>query len=255
MKHGGRVLFLAAWVTMAAWPFSVNAQESGSIVKLESPLGPQATISFRIQTDKDYHTGQRVKPVAIDVLDIPGVGKVRFSQSATVCELRWLWARRVKADNLGVQIPGLPGPEAYFIQYTWDAPAGRFTGYVNGTALRLSEIRLLPWDVPEGTEVRLADGPFKTDLVSAEARYLDETQARAQVPEAMRGKHAELFGVQEKEPAPIEAASRLGKLLYESALDAPGSIEGWVMEGPGVAAFGDHPGALVPGTALIVLLG
>jgi hypothetical protein len=239
MKHGAGVFLLTAWVVMTGWAFSATAQQSGSIVKFETPLGPQGAISFRMQTDKEYHTGPKVKPVNVDILEIPGVAKVRFSQSSTVCELQWLWARGVKADNLGVQVPGLPGPEEYFIQYTWDGPVGRFTGYVNGTALRLPETQLAPWDVPEGTEVRLATGPFKTALVSTEPRYLDEPQARAQVPEPMLGRRAELFGVYEKEPAPMEVASRLGTLLYESALDAPGSIDGWVMEGPGVTSFED----------------
>jgi len=239
MKHGTAVFFLAVWSAMAGWVSPVTAQQSDSIVKIENPLGPQGAISFRIQTDKEYCSGPKAKPITVDILEIPGIAKVRFSQSSTVCELQWVWAGGVKADNLGVQVPGFPGPEEYFIQYTWDAPAGRFTGYVNGTALRLSETRLSPWDVSESTEVHLLAGPFKTALVSTEPRYLDETQARAQVPESMLGKCAELFGVWEKEPAPIEVASRLGKLLYESALDARGSIEGWVMEGPGLTAFED----------------
>ena len=239
MKHGAAVFFLTVWAVVASWISPATAQQSDSVVKLENPLGPQGAVSFRIETDQEYRNGPKAKSVTVDILEIPGIAKVRFSQSSTVCELQWVWAGGVKADNLGVQIPGLPGPEVYFIQYTWDAPAGRFTGYVNGTALRLSETHLSPWDVPAGTEVRLAAGPFKTALVSSEPRYLDEAQVRGQVPESARGKRAELFGVQEKEPAPIEVASRLGKLLYESALDTPGSIEDWVMEGPGVTAFED----------------
>jgi hypothetical protein len=233
IKHGAAIIFLAVWASSAA------GQQSDSVVKLKGLLGPQGTISFRTQTDKDYHTGPKAKPLTVDILEIPGIAKVRFSQSSTVCELQWIWAGGVKADNLVVQVPGFPGPEEYFIQYTWDALAGRFTGYVNGTPLRLSEIRLSTWNVPEVAEVRLAKGPFKTALVSTDPRYLDEAQARAQVPEFMRGKRAELFGVREKDPATIEVASRLGKLLYGSALDAPGSMEGWVMEGPGVTAFED----------------
>jgi hypothetical protein len=239
MKHGAGIVLLIAWVVMTGWAFPATPQQSGSIVRFQNPLGPQGAISFRIQTDQEYHTGPKVKPITIDILDIPGIAKVRFSQSSTVCELQWLWAKGVKADNLQVEVPEFPGPEEYFIQYTWDAPAGRFTGYVNGTPLRLSEIRLSTWDVPEGTEVRVAAGPFKTTLVSAEPQYLDEARARAQVPESMLGKRAGLFGVREKDPTPIEVASRLGRLLYESALDAPGSMDGWVMEGSGVTAFED----------------
>jgi hypothetical protein len=153
--------------------------------------------------------------------------------------LQWLWAWGVKADDLMVEVPALPGPEEYFIQYTWDAATGRFTGYVNGTALRLSETQGTPWKTRKSTVVRVAEGPFKTTLVSTESRYLDENQARAQVPEALLGKHAKLFGVRETEPVPIETAARLGTLLYETALDTLGSIEGWVMEGRGETAFED----------------
>jgi hypothetical protein len=239
MKYSAAVFFLAVWVVVAGWIPSATAQQSDSAVKLEKPLGSQGAVSFRVQTDTGYHTGPKATPVTIDILDIPEIARVRFAQSSTVCELQWIWASGVKADNLMVEVPGLPGPEDYFIQYTWDAPAGRFTGYVNGTALRLSETQLSPWDVPAGTEVRLSSGPFKTALVSTVPQYLDEAKARAQVPESMLGKHAEIFGVMEKVPAPIEVASRLGKLVYESALNAPGGIEGWVMEGPGSTAFED----------------
>ena len=239
MKRAAVVSCVAALAIMAGGSFHATAQQNDSVIKIENPLGPQGAIGFRVQTDTEYHTGPNAKTIAVDILEIPEIAKVRFSQSSTVCELQWVWARGVKGDSLMVEVPGLPGPEEYFIQYTWDAAAGRFTGYVNGTALRLPETQLPPWNVPEGAEVRLATGPFKTTLVSTEARYLDETQARAQAPESMRGKRAELFGVREKAPLPMDVASRQGKLLYESALDAPGSIEGWVMEGPGVTTFED----------------
>ena len=239
MKYGTVVFFLLASATMAGWASHATAQQNNSVIKIEKPLGSQGIISFRIETDQGYHNGPKAKPVTVDILEVPGIAKVRFAQSSTVCELQWIWAAGLKTDNLMVEVPELPGPEEYFIQYTWDATAGRFTGYVNGTALRLPETPLTPWNVPEGAEVRLAEGPFKTTLVSAEPCYLDEPQVRVQVPEPMLGKRAEIFGVPEKEPALMDVAARQGKLLYESALDAPGSIEGWVMEGPGLVSFKD----------------
>jgi hypothetical protein len=232
-------LMLAALAVTAVWPEPAAAQQNDSTITFEHPTGAQGFISFRLQTDRDYHTGKKVPDIHMDLLEIPGIAKVRFSQSSTVCELQWLWAGGVKADNLAVEVPGFPGPEAYFIQYTWDADAGRFTGYVNGTPLRLSETQATPWKVPEGVGARMAASPITTTLVSAGARYLDGDQARAQVPESLLGKHAELFGVRETEPAPIETVSRMGNVLYESALDSPESVEGWVMEGPGVLKFED----------------
>jgi hypothetical protein len=239
MKRRTKLLLLTVLAVMAGWAFSTAVRQRYSVLKLENPTGTQGTISFQIRTDQDYHTGKKVKSAQVDILDMPGIATVCFSQSSTICELQWLWARGVKADDLMVEVPGLPGPEEYFIQYTWDAAAGRFTGYVNGTALRLPETQLVPWKMRKGTAVRVAEGPFKTTLVSTEPRYLDEAQARAQVPESMLAKRAELFGVREKEPAPLDIAARQGKLLYTSALDTPGSIEGWVMEGPGTVSFKD----------------
>ncbi len=239
MKRRTKLLLWAVLALMAGWAVYTGVQQRCSVITLENPLGAQGTISFRIQTDQEYHTGKKVKSARVDILDIPGIATVRFSQSSTVCELQWLWARGVKADDLMVEMPGLPGPEEYFIQYTWDAAAGRFAGYVNGTALRLAETQLEPWKARKGRSVRVAEGPFKTTLVSTEPRYLDETQARAQVPGSMLGKHAELFGVRENGPAPMDIAARQGKLLYASALDAPGSTGGWVMEGLGTVSFKD----------------
>jgi hypothetical protein len=239
-KKGGMAVFLfVVLAVIAAWMFPATGQQNDTTVRFDTHTDTQGAVSFRIQTDQEYHTGQKVKSIGIDILEIPGIAKVRFLQSSTICELQWLWARGVKADNLMVEVPELPGPEEYFIQYTWDAAAGRFTGYVNGTALRLSEIQLPPWDVPKGTEARCPVGPFKTTLVSTEARYLDEAQARSQVPESLLGKHAEVFGVREKEPAPIDVASRLDEMLYASALNTSDSTEGWIMEGPGVTRFED----------------
>ena len=114
MKHGAAVFFLTVWAVVASWISPATAQQSDSVVKLENPLGPQGAVSFRIETDQEYRNGPKAKSVTVDILEIPGIAKVRFSQSSTVCELQWVWAGGVKADNLGVQVPGLPGPEEYF---------------------------------------------------------------------------------------------------------------------------------------------
>ena len=221
------------------WPLSAAAQESGRVSTFEKPLGQQGTISARVHTDQAYQNGPGSKVDRFDVFEIPGVARCGFLQSPTVCELQWVWHSGVKAEDLKVEIPGLPGPEDYFIQYTWDAAAGHFTGYVNGSPLRLPDTALPKWDMPSGTEVRLASGPVKATFVFAAPRYLNSTQARAQVPEALRGRRAALFGVIEDKLPPLDVTMRLGDLLYESALDKASDMQGWVMEGPGLTEFDD----------------
>lgn len=228
--------FSILWMAYAVTAYGAQAY---STVALTEPLGNQGTVTFSIRTDKTYHTGPEAAAITMGILEIPGVAQFRFSQSSTVCELQWMWARGVKADNLMVEVPALAGPEEYIIQYTWDAAAGLFTGYVNGTALRLPEMTLTPWKMPDAGEVRLLESPFQPKLISCSARYLDETQIQALIPESMLGKHAHLFGVPEKEMVPLQTTDRLGRLLYETNMDAADSVEGWVMEGPGKTTFED----------------
>jgi hypothetical protein len=88
MKHGAAVFFLAVWAVVAGWISPATAQQSDSVVKLENPLGPQGAISFRIQTDKEYHTGPKAEPITVDILDIPEIAKVRFSDRSLLSD-RW----------------------------------------------------------------------------------------------------------------------------------------------------------------------
>lgn len=235
MNNTGRCL--AAFLMVCT--FSAYAAPEYSTVALDDALGMAGSIAFKIETDKTYHTGPDAKTIGIDILEIPGIAKFSFAQSSTVCELQWMWARGVRADNLMVEVPELSGPGEYFIQYTWDAEAGIFTGYVNGTALRLPEMKLSPWEVPAAREVRVMEGSFETELMATEGRYQDAEHIREQVPESLLGKGAILFGASEIGVVPVDVGSRLGNLLYETSMDTESSLDGWVMEGPGGRTFGD----------------
>ena len=92
MKYGTVVFFLLASAAVAGWASHATAQQNDSVIKFEKPLGPQGSISFRIETDQEYQNGPKAKPVTVDILEIPGIAKVRFAQSSTVCELQWIWA-------------------------------------------------------------------------------------------------------------------------------------------------------------------
>ncbi|MFP4499682.1 MAG: DUF1961 family protein [Candidatus Hydrogenedentota bacterium] len=209
------------------------------MVAFDKPLGAQGTVAFTMMTDQAYYTGPEAKTHSIEILEVPGVAQVRFAQSRTVCELQWLWDRGVRAADFQVQVPRLPGPGAYFVQYTWDAPAGRLMGYVNGMPLRLTAEEDKPWAVPAVTEVHIAPGPFDTKLEAAHPNYLHESEARRAVPETFFEKHGDIFGSPKEEPAHIGTAAQEGALLHEASFTNSSSVEGWVMEGPGKTAFED----------------
>ena len=218
----------------AAHPLPHNAD-----LRFKTPLGPQGTVAFRLRTTEAYRTGPLAQHVACELLELPGVATCDFEQSSTVCSLRWRWDKSLAADGLEVELPALPGPDEYFVQFTWDAPAGRFTGYVNGTPLRVPGTALPPWTPAEAKEARLGAGPIAVSLVSTEPRYLEPAEALERVPAALRGRHAQLFGVVENPPAPLDVDDRLGSVVYESSLADAAATPNWRMEGPGVVAFED----------------
>ena len=190
-------------------------------LRFQTPLGPQGTVAFRLRTTEAYRTGPSAQKVACELLELPGVATCDFEQSTTVCSLRWRWDKSLAAEGLEVELPALPGPDEYFVQFTWDAPAGRFTGYVNGTPLRVPGTALPTWTPVEAKEAQLGTGPIAVSLASAEPRYLEPAEAV------------------ENPPAPLDVDDRLGKVVYESLLADAAATPGWRMEGPGAVAFDD----------------
>ena len=211
-----------------------SSADSPQSVPLPQPLGQQGTIAVRFRAAQAYANGPTAAAVTTEIFTIPGVASCRCEQAPTVCTLAWEWDPAVGAEPLVVEIPELPGPEAYFLHYSWDAAAGTFTGYANGTPLRLPGVALPPWKMPAAAEIRLAPS---TDLVSVKPTALTAGAARAEVPEEYRGRHAELFGVVVAQRPPLDISGRQGAVIFESSLAQAEEVEGWVMEGPGQTDF------------------
>ena len=230
------VVVVAAAQLFLCWLATPVLAETSRAVVFAEPIAQQGTLAFEFRTTQTYRTGPDSALLEIDLLEIPGLARCRFLQSTTVCEVEWLWEAAVGVESLKVEIPALPGPESYFFLFTWDATAGRFTGYVNGVPLRLPGTELPPWKSPVATEARIADEAAGVSFVSAEPRYLDPQESVERVPQDLRGHRGELFGVFASPPAAIDIASRRGELLYASKLDTADSITGWVMEGPGLTS-------------------
>ena len=205
---------------------------------LDCTIGDRATISFRMRPNAAYHNGENRERVRHDLLKIPGLVECFFLQTNSMCSLNWRWQGVENVDHMVVNLPELPGPEWYFLQYTWDAKAGRFDGYVNGNPLRIPGTEVPPWTMPSAEEIVRADGPFQVEGLTVTPTYTPEAEARKQVPAELRDRHAGLFGiVAEREP--LDVAKRLGETLYRSPLDSRESVSDWIMEGPGILKFED----------------
>jgi hypothetical protein len=79
---------------------------------------------------------------------------------------------------------------------------------------------------------------LKVSDVKVQSRYTPPEEIIVAVPAKYYGKNANLVGF-EKTPEPVDFVQRRGELLYESLMDSPKAIDGWVKEGPVDISFQD----------------
>lgn len=203
-------------------------------VELPKPINQSGTLSFVLKTDQKYFNGKGQEDYAQTILELPSMCTVKFNRNDSVVNITFTWEEGCGPTTWDtvVDFPILPGPEAYHLLFTWDSARGASEGYFNGQPLRIPGNYFEPWwNENTASEVLVGDGRLKIESPEATPAYLPPTEALASVPEKYRGKQAKLTGLP-KPPEPIDVAQRRGKLLYESTMDSPASLEGWVAEGP-----------------------
>lgn len=222
-----------AWAAFIITGSKAESKET-TVKQLSSPISQTGTISFVLRTDKRYHNGQGQEDYAQNLVTLPGIHTISLARKDQVVNLRLLWDKESGpvVHDIIVDFPDLPGPESYFVQFTWDSARGISEGYFNGQPLRIPGCRFEPWWVPNTAErVELGKGGLQVEDLVILPRYTPPAEAAAAVPPDYRGRHANLMGFP-KPPEPIQVATRRGKLLYESLMDGPESLDDWVAEGP-----------------------
>ncbi|MEI8206353.1 MAG: DUF1961 family protein [Kiritimatiellales bacterium] len=215
----------------------------GMIPVKGTTVGETGTITFKLETDQNYKNGQGQENYRQTLIRLPGISEIGFSRSDSSVNLSWIWDRRGesggKFNDIIADLTDLPGPEKYFLQYTWDSAQGLSEAYFNGIPLRIPGALLSPWWTgKELASVDAGTGRIKVRAVAVESRYTPPEEALAAVPKEFRGRHSDLIGFA-KPPQPIDISTRRGALLYESRMDNPGSVTGWVKEGPLDLRFDD----------------
>jgi hypothetical protein len=218
------------------------AQESPEkLIHLGDPVSQSGTISFVLRTDRGYFNGQGQANYTQSLVTLPGINKVDFRRTDQVVNLRFIWDQLSGpvVNDIIVDFPDFPGPEAYFIQFTWDSARGLSEGYFNGQPLRIPGNAFEPWWVAHtANHAERGQGRLTVEDLVITSTYTPPDEARASVPTEFRGRHAKLIGFS-KIPVPIDVTSRRGELLYETLMDRPESLEGWVAEGPLNLSHGD----------------
>ncbi len=199
-------------------------------------VGETGTVSFELVTDQSFRNGQGESNYNQKLFSIPGLNELVFRRTDSVVNLLWTWDERAEVDgkfhDIVVDFTDLPGPESYFLQFTWDSAKGLSEAYFNGQPLRIPGARFDPWWVGKETgEIEIGTGRLQVKNLQLRSSYTNPAEAFAAVPEEFRGRHSSLIGFPEP-PQPLDVSGRRGEILYESMMDTPGTVEGWVAEGP-----------------------
>lgn len=229
-----RFVVLFVWIAL---PCLTSAEQR--TVRIERPIQPRGTIALKLRTKQAFENGSAAQPARIPFLSIAEMGEGFVRQDASSVRLGWQWKGVKGAPYVVPQLPELPGPETYYVQFTWDADAGLFDFYVNGFSMRKPGVKSDPWTFAGvAKEVVAAGGPVDVGDLTCLPKYLPPDEARRQVPKELLGRHAELFGG-DRDVKPLAIDKRRGRLLYDAKLADERDVRGWVLEGPGEISFED----------------
>jgi hypothetical protein len=233
-----RPLTLILALSLCATP--LLSQENRTI-PLETPVESKGTVSFVLHTDRPYSSGGPEADFEQILFRLPNLASCSIQRTYSAILLSLDWESAPDHRGYHLFLPELPGPEEYHVQFTWDAQEGLSQGYFNGLPFRYEDPGYYhgPWDLPEAaTELITPVGPNRISDVSVLARSISDDDAKDNTPPHLRGRNQSLIHGLEL-PPPIDLMGRKGELLYESAMDTPQSLEGWVVEGPGIMDFVD----------------
>jgi hypothetical protein len=213
-------------------------------VVLKEPVGPAGTITFELKTDKRYANGNGQNKYTQTLVSLPGIFEIIFRQNRSVVNISWVWINRdgrPKFADIIKDIVDLPGPETYFLQYTWDSTRGISEAYINGLPLRIPGCRFDPWQVKKAVKKVRSHykGNLKVNNLTVTNTYTAPEKLLAAVPKAFLNKHEEFVGTPKPPQPKEEIGKRRGKLLYETSLADAKSVKDWVAEGPLVLKFED----------------
>lgn len=215
--------------------FQLTQPANLKAASISNDVGPQGSLSVWFKTDQTYGGHAKFPKVTHQLVHAPKLFDINIQTANGRAMIFWKWDRKhVKGcDNLNIQIPFLTGPAWYHLFYHWDANKGVFTGYLNGTPLRLQGTKLKPWKMGTGMATVVQNSPFQTKEFSATATF--KKFDKESLPKNIRGNMDAILGAKAKPYVALDSFK--GKLLHNFNLTRSSDIKGWTMEGPGKTTF------------------
>lgn len=204
-------------------------------VPLDRPVGACGTLMAWVRIDQPIMNGPGVDADGGTILELPEVGKLNLWWYSGYGGIVWEFPDNPRRGSL--EVPGLPGPQWLHVCYTWDAPNGRFQGYVNGTPTTIPGTTLKAWETKTAAEVTIDASRWTVGGLQVLDRWTEEDEALAAVPSIYRGALDHTLGAQPL--GDLDPDAWRGETVFERPLTGPADIADWQMEGPGEVEFRD----------------
>jgi hypothetical protein len=204
---------------------------------LSETISQTGYLSFYLHTGTTWRDGAKARRLDQTLVRLPGLADCRLTCTAESVNLIFEWGKQKYNRGFLVNLTHLPGPQTYFVQFTWDGTKGRCDGYLNGSPLNLPKTRYKAWKIEgRAKQYVLGLGPIRVSNVHIQRSYFSPKAIGALVPAKLRGKEKALLGYFTP-PDSIDLKGRKGKLLYASKLNGRDDLAKWIMEGPGKMSF------------------
>ena len=204
----------------------------------ENPVGSRGTVSFILQTDKTYKNGMGQEDFQQELFKLQGLASCDLIRTDSYVDILFTWDGEENYDHCSqIRAEEIPGPEEYFMIYTWDSEKGICVGYLNGNRIRYPGIKFEPWDIKgNAVQTALPEGPVKIKDLKVFTSFTEKDDIKKIVPGRFWGKRSEII-YRTDYPDPISRDKRKGKLIYGCALNDSERAEDWILEGPGIISY------------------
>ena len=203
-------------------------------------IGPRGQVRFWLKADRDYHTRGQQKREKMELLSLGEVMTISFWQQGNAINLFVEWDESVDTAidrHIRVLMPEFPGNEWHHFAVHWDEETGLINAFLDGTPFYWTTQRVSSWNNPRSSEVTLHPSRFALADVVVSPEPFDPGDLVEIVGENQLGALNHLIGGEEL--GRLDSEQYKGKLLYEADFSGPESVDGWVLEGPGVVDFED----------------
>jgi hypothetical protein len=207
-------------------------------ITLKEPVGKKGTVSFYLHTDTTYSNGPGQEPLKQVLFELEGLAKFYVQRSNSNVRIFFVWNEYDQNERgFIIQRITLPGPEKYFFQFSWDSTEGFSDGYMNGVSLRNRKVVYAPWEMNNvATRVVLSGGPMKVTDIEVVSSYTPESELMKSVLQGFQDNPEDLHYTI-KETRSIDLKKRRGDLIFQTEMSEAESMEGWVLEGPGIIEY------------------